>query len=466
MTMADDQHTKSNGFSGDNRIIDAVQRITQTLSSTLDHAEGLRRTLEIAAVCVNAGGGSIWQHDPDKRQLVCRHVVGPAEKDLVGVAISDTEGMAGHAFQSCTARRDTNVASNPQHAHWVDEKIRHQTENLITLPLYYPGGVPVGVLQLVNKQQADRDGNAGRNAFSEADLRVLEIVANVSAMSLHNADLARQAARTEALGYVAGFAHDIYNKLASFVTGVPTLRMLLEDVFKHAGDAAAADVGGGAEAGGGLAGLRKDVEFFIGYMEHDADLLYRYARFIARLAADKPLDTRFEEADLRETTTSQAPQLQRRATDLGVDLVFEPGPPLVCVHDRLLVSSAVFNLVNNALPETVGGQVHVAVRQQDEDSGFAVVEVRDTGRGMPPAVLESILGGKAVSSKPGGSGIGTLIVKRVAELHGGRLEGESVEGKGTTLRLCLPREHPTERAEGASSVALGHAPKDAAPTSK
>jgi len=434
MTMADDQHTKSNGFSRDNRIIDAVQRITQTLSSTLDHAEGLRRTLEIAAECVNAGGGSIWQHDPDQRQLVCRHVVGPAEKDLVGVAISDTEGMAGHVFQSCTARRDTDVARNPQHAHWVDQKIRHRTENLITLPLYYPGGVPVGVLQLVNKQQAgsgNSNGNGGKDGFSEADLRVLEIVANVSAMSLHNADLARQAARTEALGYVAGFAHDIYNKLASFVTGVPTLRLLLEDVFEQAG-------AGKAEGGKALAGLRKDVEFFIGYMERDADLLYRYARFIARLAADKPLDTRFEEADLRETTASQMPQLQRRAMDLGVDLVFDLGPPLVCVHDRLLVSSAVFNLVNNALPETVGGQVHVSVQQQDGNNGFAVVEVRDTGRGMPPAVLESILGGKAVSSKPGGSGIGTLIVKRVAELHGGRLEGQSTEGKGTTLRIVLP----------------------------
>src|SRR3712207_2699691 len=104
----------------DNRIIDAVHRVTRTLSSTLEHQEGLRRTLQIAAECVDATGGSLWQHDPQKRQLVCRYVIGERENELVGFTLADTEGIAGDVFQSCRARSDTKLGQDPQHAHRVD----------------------------------------------------------------------------------------------------------------------------------------------------------------------------------------------------------------------------------------------------------------------------------------------------------------------------------------------------------
>jgi signal transduction histidine kinase len=99
------------------------------------------------------------------------------------------------------------------------------------------------------------------------------------------------------------------------------------------------------------------------------------------------------------------------------------------------MGSAVYNLVNNALPEARAGTVCVRVW---EENGSAVVEVRDTGGGMPADLLDAILRGNPISTKPGGSGIGTLIVKKVAEVHGGTLEGESTEGVGTTFRIRLP----------------------------
>jgi signal transduction histidine kinase len=81
-----------------------------------------------------------------------------------------------------------------------------------------------------------------------------------------------------------------------------------------------------------------------------------------------------------------------------------------------------------------------------KEAHSAVVEVRDTGRGMPAELLNRILKGNAISKKPGGSGIGTMIVKKVAEIHRGSLEGDSTEGVGTTFRLRLPLQQPTESA--------------------
>jgi signal transduction histidine kinase len=278
-------------------------------------------------------------------------------------------------------------------------------------------------MQLVNKAEG---------CFEPEDQTVLEIVAGVCAMSMHNAELARRAQRTEALGYVAGFAHDIYNKLASLVMGLPTLRLLLDDAFAQRRTAALEKA---------VARQREEAFSLVEWMETDADLVHRYARFIARLAGDLPLDTRFEPCDLVETAQAQVLQLERKAREYAVTLRLESGTPVFCTHDRLLVGSAIYNLIQNALPETRGGTVTVAV--WDEGSG-ATLEVCDTGRGMPADLLNRILDGDPISTKAGGSGIGTLIVKKVAEIHQGVLEGESALGLGTTFRLRFP---PVRREE-------------------
>ena len=407
------------------RIVEAVHLVTRTLSSTLDHKEGLRRTLVVAAWCVGAAGGSIWEHDPAGRRLICRHVVGGRADALVGFAIGDTEGIAGQVFQTRTARSDPKPRSDPRHARRVDEQFRHETRCLLTVPLCYPGGVAVGVMQLVNKQSG---------CFTPDDLRVLDIVSDIAAMRLHNADLAEQARKTEALGYVAGFAHDIYNKLASLVTGLPTLRLLLTEVFDdRCIGLSGSDAAASKDA---LDRLRADAFSFGEFMERDADLVHRYARCIARLATGKPLDTHFEHADLGRTVRAQVDQLWLRALENRAVLTLTCEAPVFLSHDRLLLGSAVYNLVNNALPEVrAGGTVCVRVW---EEHGSAVLEVRDAGQGMSADLLDAILRGNPLSTKPGGSGIGTLIVKKVAEVHGGTLEGESAPGVGTTFRLRLP----------------------------
>lgn len=210
--------------------------------------------------------------------------------------------------------------------------------------------------------------------------------------------------------------------------------MLLKDVFAGVSAAAATDVDEAPDEA--LIILRARAFALVDFMERDTDLVYQYARCIARLAADKPLGTRFEHADLAETVRAQVDQLWLRALENRTALTLACDKPVFSFHDRLLMGSAVYNLVNNALPEARAGAT-VCVRVWEED-GSAVVEVRDMGRGMSADLLDAILRGNPISNKPGGSGIGTLIVKKVAEVHGGTLEGESAPGVGTTFRIRLP----------------------------
>ena len=110
--------------------------------------------------------------------------------------------------------------------------------------------------------------------------------------------------------------------------------------------------------------------------------------------------------------------------------------------DENRLFNALYNLVNNAIPEVPrGGSVTVRGRT-DSDAKSVTLSIADTGRGMLPEVLESLFTYQATSRKHGGTGLGTKIVKDVVDAHGGFLSVESKPGAGTTFYLTLPVDGP------------------------
>ena len=67
-----------------------------------------------------------------------------------------------------------------------------------------------------------------------------------------------------------------------------------------------------------------------------------------------------------------------------------------------------------------------------------VVEVRDDGPGIAPALLERVFEPFHTTKGTDGSGLGLSICRRIAEEHGGSLELMSTEGEGTRALLRLP----------------------------
>lgn len=106
--------------------------------------------------------------------------------------------------------------------------------------------------------------------------------------------------------------------------------------------------------------------------------------------------------------------------------------------DESRLFNAIYNLVNNAIPEVpLGGSV--TVRGCIDPAGKSVfLSVIDTGKGMPPEVLASLFTYHAMSRKIGGTGLGTKIVKDVVTAHGGQITVESEQGVGTSFHITLP----------------------------
>jgi PAS domain S-box-containing protein len=111
--------------------------------------------------------------------------------------------------------------------------------------------------------------------------------------------------------------------------------------------------------------------------------------------------------------------------------------PVVDADERRLFN-AFYNLINNAIPEVPpGGSVTISGAPGPRLDSIELT-VADTGQGMPPEVRERLFTSQAISTKKGGTGLGTKIVKDAIDLHGGHITVESEEGRGTTIRFVIP----------------------------
>jgi signal transduction histidine kinase len=168
---------------------------------------------------------------------------------------------------------------------------------------------------------------------------------------------------------------------------------------------------------------------------------------LARIVGD--LQT-LAEADAAALRLAQSPQDLARIAAEAADLLagrFEAAgitltqqlTPAGVVADAGRLHQVITNLLTNALKFTpAGGRVTIDVRPA---GGRAVLQVSDTGRGIPaddlPRIFDRFWRGQA-AARTSGSGIGLAVAAELTHAHGGELTAASTEGQGTTMTLTLP----------------------------
>jgi PAS domain S-box-containing protein len=228
--------------------------------------------------------------------------------------------------------------------------------------------------------------------------------------------------RISASGRVTrGVAHEVKNPINAIVLHLQLLRNKLQE-------------------------LDPDTNRHVDIIDSEIHRLDRVVQILVDFT--RPRDLHVEEADLRtvldEVALLAAPDAEQHGVTLARDL---PASPMPVKVDADFIKQAILNVVLNGVQAMPNGGVLTISAHTNEDS--VITEVRDQGGGIPAALQDKIFE-LYFTTKKTGSGIGLAQTYQIMQWHYGSVDFESVEGKGTTFRLCLPlaetRSVPLEEA--------------------
>lgn len=162
--------------------------------------------------------------------------------------------------------------------------------------------------------------------------------------------------------------------------------------------------------------------------------------FLAKADSSTSLPDRTR-VDLAATLNEVAEPFGMLAEAKGVGLSIDVAPDLVVEGKPEWLGTLFGNLLDNAVKYTpAGGSISMRARREDD---CVAVRIEDTGAGMSDEEQGRIFdrfyrAAKSHSRETGGVGIGLSIVRRIVDLHGGRINVQSKLGQGSTFEVMLP----------------------------
>ncbi len=243
-------------------------------------------------------------------------------------------------------------------------------------------------------------------------------------------EAAKMAEVTRVLGNVG---HDIKNMLMPVLTGTSLLDDELKDIFPLLAQADS-EVARKSEA---------TCTELTQMIEHNARRIHGQVREIADAVKGVTSKPYFVSCQISKIVEGVVKSLHVLAKEKGVAFYRKDLDTLPLIQaDEKRVFTALYNLVSNAIPEVPhGGSITISGRTNTELQMLELV-VTDTGKGMPPEVRERLFTTNAISTKAGGTGLGTKIVKDVLDVHQGSIRVESEVGVGTSFNISLPLNRP------------------------
>jgi signal transduction histidine kinase len=407
----------------------AAQRMSEVFSQQIKLQDLMAQALRIALDVVDAENGSILLAEPETCQLVFYHSIG-AKPVTPGTAVPWDEGIAGTVFRTGQPEIVPDAQTDQRHFKKVDEATGSVTHDMITIPLRQWEGAPIGVMQVMNKR--------GDMFLDQDDLAILTIISALTAAAIEHTNLVEAAKLSEVAQMMGDITHDIKNLLMPVVCGAGILQTEINELLTNLPDIHIDRAKASRELCNEVIQMLKD----------DARRIQDRVREIADAVKGLSSPLEFSACEISSIVSNVFRSLGVLAQERSITLATENLEllPLIVVDSRRIYN-ALYNLINNALPEVPsGGSVTVRGKTLSNE-GAIVISVIDTGGGMPPEIRDRLFTKRVVSTKPGGTGLGTKIVKDVVDAHGGKVWVESEVGKGTKIHIQLPL----------SSVAIPHA---------
>lgn len=373
--------------------------LTMALTSIAEHTQ----------ILTGASGAAIDLIE--QNELVSRTATGIAVRH-VPVWLGIASGLAKECFRTGEVFRCDDVLSDRRVDRPACKKVG--LRSMIVVPLYHDGPA-AGVLNVLSSEP---------RVFGERDVRIAQLMAGLVGTAMSNAALAESKKLASLAVLASGVAHEIRNPLTAIKARLFTHQKRLAK--------------GSPEAADG--------EFIaeeIGRLERIVREFLQFAR------PGEPLFAPVSPAELlREVRELLAEQMEKVAIRLTVAESVET--PVRA--DRQQIKQVLINLIRNAA-ESIGRDGAITLRARPQRVGFGgraweavSLEVKDTGKGLPPEVRERLFD-PFFTTKPSGTGLGLSIAMRIVEQHGGTLRFQTHGKRGTTFRVVLPMERLHETCD-------------------
>jgi two-component system NtrC family sensor kinase len=303
---------------------------------------------------------------------------------------------------------------------------------------------------------------ANENLEQKVALRTRELTDALDHLKESESQLI-QSEKMSSLGQmVAGIAHEINTPIAYVKNSLGTVDTRLDAITRLTGEcekllalldagdtpdalldlqltelSSAARALGGAGAVGELGALVKDGLYGVDQIGQIVNHLRDFSRL------DRGQVQRF---DIHQCIVNTLQLARHLLKGVRVDQRFETDGHVLGSPSQL--NQVLLNLITNAA-QAIGPAVGTLTLATSGDARELVLDVIDTGAGIPAEVLPKIFDPFFTTKKVGeGTGLGLSICYKIVAQHGGRIEVRSRPGMGTTFRIRLPRAGAPAQAEG------------------
>ena len=395
------------------------------INSTVDLEEVLSLIMKYANLVTASMASTLMLYDEKTGELVFSIPTGPKAKEIQDIRIPPGAGIAGWVARHQEYVLVKDIKKDPRFYPGIDTITGGETKSLLCVPMKSKTGI-IGVLEVMNKNNS--------SYFTENDALLLSIFAQQSAIAIENARLfitlekhlkeeqsiKEELAKTErlhAVGTLAGgIAHD-FNNLLSGIFGY--LDLALQTTKDKS--------------------VKEYLEKAFTASERAKGLTRQLLTFSKGGAPIKKVEALA--GFIRETTN-----FALSGSNVFCDFQL-PEDLWMCNCDKNQVGQVIENIVinaNQAMPS--GGTIRVSafnitLKSNDHvllDAGnYIKICISDTGVGIPKQLISRIFD-PFFTTKPKGSGIGLAASYSIVKRHGGIIEVESEERKGTCFNIFIP----------------------------
>lgn len=398
------------------RLFEALTAVSRTINSAISLDDALNAITREACQLMHAKMCSLMLLDESREWLDLRASHGAGEQYLAKPRLSVSESFVGVVVRRRRPSQLEDVVGSGRYQH-ASLAAQEGLVSLLSVPLLFNKRA-IGALNVYTGM---------RYNFSDEEVRILSIFAELSAIAIEKArlyervvdmeELLRHNEKLSALGLLAAeVAHEIRNPLTVMKMLYHSLDLKFPESDPRSTDAQ--------------------------IVGEKIDHLNRIVEQV--LALSRNAEPQFAPVDLNRALQELNLLLRHKLKNQGIEASsqFHPDLPLVA-GDVTQLEQVFLNLSLNAveaMPD--GGRLSIVTRtkQSPEEDGKQWVEIEfaDTGRGMTPEEQSGAFKSLLKTSKQKGTGIGLAIVGRIIEAHRGRIELNSARGQGTTICIQLP----------------------------